>query len=295
MRFPPAPAARLALVALAAAGSGALALTPADAASGLPAIAISSNWAGYAIGGATSPRASARRFRRVSGSWVQPAASCTSGRPSFSAVWVGLGGFNTRSRGLEQIGTEADCTRAPAPAYSAWFELVPAAPIDVALAVHPGDQISASVTVSGRAVALHLRDMTTRASFDTTRRVPRPDTSSAEWIVEAPSICTGQSICSTLALTDFGTLRFTSAVAAAGRRVGALDDAAWARTELELQQGAAGARGPRSGPRFAGGRSPIAARPSPVREPDGSFSVTWGERPTAAAPSQVTLPSALGA
>ena len=71
----------------------------------------SSNWAGYAVSGSgtgTTPTS----FTAVSGSWVQAAATCTAGSPGYSAFWVGLGGFATGSRTLEQIGTEADCSSA---------------------------------------------------------------------------------------------------------------------------------------------------------------------------------------
>jgi hypothetical protein len=41
--------------------------------------------------------------------WVQPKVTCTAGQPSYSAFWVGLGGFSTDAQALEQIGTESNC------------------------------------------------------------------------------------------------------------------------------------------------------------------------------------------
>ncbi len=269
-------AALLAALALAA---------PADATSGAPALVVSSNWAGYAVAGAGV----SSNFTRVAGSWTQPAASCTARGASYSAVWVGLGGFSNRSRSLEQIGSEADCARSGATAYFAWLELVPQAPIDLRLRVRPGDRLTASVTVRGRAVTLDIGDLSTRASFGLTRRVSAPDASSAEWIVEAPSICIGTSACSTLALTDFGTVSFSGATASAGGHTGTIGDPRWSATELELRQGAHEARGPRPEPRFAGVRTPVAAVPSPLSGLQDSFAVTWGERATEQ-PSQVTPP-----
>ncbi len=109
-----------------------------------------------------------------------------------------------------------------------------------------------------------------------------PDTSSAEWIVEAPSICAGSRVCSTLALTDFGKVTFTSASATAGGHAGTIVDPLWTATELELRQGVGAARGPRPRPRFVGARTPIDAMPSSVLAPDGAFTVTWGEQPAVA-------------
>ena len=72
---------------------------------------VSSNWAGFAVGGNT--------FSSVSGSWVQPTAAC-SGVTTSAAFWVGLGGNSTVSNALEQIGTSSDCSAAGTASYSAW-------------------------------------------------------------------------------------------------------------------------------------------------------------------------------
>ena len=118
----------------------------------------SSNWAGYAT---SSPGVS---FRHVSGTWVAPAAHCGSGGRRYSAVWLGLGGLHTTSKALEQVGTEADCAGGKG-YYSAWYELVPAAPVKLGLTVRPGDTMSAGVTVSGRSVKLFIANRTRGTSF----------------------------------------------------------------------------------------------------------------------------------
>jgi hypothetical protein len=87
-----------------------------------PETSATSDWAGYVVGGAETTAT----FTSVSAKWVQPAVSCATRRSSYSAFWVGLGGASDTSQALEQIGTEADC-RAGKPAYSMWYELVPAA------------------------------------------------------------------------------------------------------------------------------------------------------------------------
>src|ERR1700755_1178965 len=93
----------------------------------------SANWAGYAATGA--------QFSKVSGSWVQPAAKCSSGSGD-AAFWVGIGGAREEAGALEQAGTEVNCSDSGSPTYSAWYELVPAAPVTVDLPVSPGDHIS---------------------------------------------------------------------------------------------------------------------------------------------------------
>ena len=55
---------------------------------------VSSNWSGYAVSGQT--------FSSVSGSWTQPAATCTSGSSS-AAFWVGLGGNSVASQALDSL------------------------------------------------------------------------------------------------------------------------------------------------------------------------------------------------
>ena len=136
---------------------------------------VSSNWAGYVVGGSDSNT----QFSNVSGSWVQPASKCTSGQ-DYAAFWVGVGGddgqsssFGQSSLGdgsstsLEQIGTQGDCT-GNGTEYYAWYELVPAAPVQLNLAIHPGDHISASVGVNGSNIAFSLTDKTTGQSFSKT-------------------------------------------------------------------------------------------------------------------------------
>ena len=113
--------ALLGLAALAAA----LALAAAAGARASTWATTSSNWAGYAT---SRPGLG---FRRASGTWVAPAAHCGSGGRRYSAVWLGLGGLHTTSKALEQVGTEADCAGGKG-YYSAWYELVPAAPVPLA-------------------------------------------------------------------------------------------------------------------------------------------------------------------
>jgi hypothetical protein len=261
-----------AIVALAAGGSSALA-------------ASSSNWAGYAVTAAIDPSLSdgaQTPFTSVAGSWVQPTASCSVGSPSYSAFWVGLGGFSESSQALEQIGTEADCTASGRPGYRARYELVPAAPVAIKLKVLPGDTLRASVAIGGQAVTLRIRNVTRKTVFTRTLTMSAPDVSSAEWIAEAPSACNGFGRCEPLPLTNFGTVAFSSASATAGGHTGTISDPGWAATAVELDSTAGGF----FRDRFA--RDAIGANAVPAAlSADGSgFAISWlqGTGPTATPP-----------
>jgi Peptidase A4 family len=218
----------------------------------------SSNWAGYAVT-STDPTAPVT-YTSVSGTWVQPAASCNASAAAYSAFWVGLGGYSATSQGLEQIGTESDCTTAGRATYGVWYELVPASSIPVKLKLFPGNRISANVTVSGQLVTVQLKNLTRKTSFTKRLFMASPDVSSAEWIAEAPSVCDSSGDrCRTLPLADFGTVAFTSAKALAAGHGGTIVDGAWAATAIELAA-------------FTG------AVPSDVSADGGSFNVTWAAR-----------------
>jgi hypothetical protein len=245
-----------------------------------PATAVtttSSNWAGYVVSRSHSARA---RFRNASGTWTVPSVTCSTGRAKYSAVWVGLGGYRTGSSALEQIGTDADCSRSGRASYSSWVELLPAAPVDLQVKVHPGDVMSASVTVFARHATLRIRDLSSGERTSITRRLRRVDTSSAEWIVEAPSVCTGS--CHALPLSDFGEVVFSAATATVADHTGTIEDARWGLTELQLRQ--RGRDQARASPSSLMGPL-VLATPTTAAAATGAFSVTWSEQAIEAPPS----------
>jgi peptidase A4-like protein len=192
----------------------------------------SSNWAGYA---AHRPGV---RYTKVVGAWRQPSAACISGHQSYSAVWVGLGGYNQSSDALEQIGTEVDCSAAGRVSSSAWYELVPAPSIPITLRVRPGDAMFASVIVTGSRVVMQLNNTTTHQVFSKTLHASAIDVSSADWIVEAPSECTSATSCQTLPLADFGTAAIGMAQAQSTTgHTGSISDRAWGNTQIRLVPG----------------------------------------------------------
>jgi hypothetical protein len=206
---------RLITVLIPAVAALAFAAPAVAATSGTSSEAVSENWAGYE---ATTTNASG--FSAASGSWVQPSVSASTGQ-SYSAYWVGLGGGGESSTALEQEGTQADVSSSGKVSYYAWYELVPSAPVKIkSVAVHAGDKIWARTAVSGDRVTVTVDNKTTGQDFTKTLIMTKatPDTSTAEWVAEAPSECAGGSTgeCEPLPLSDFGSVRFTNAYATAG-------------------------------------------------------------------------------
>ncbi len=243
------------------------------------ASAVSSNWAGYVV-----RPAAGKRLHSVSGTWVEPKVSCTPGQASYSSVWVGLGGYRANSAGLEQIGTDSDCAGSGQAVYSAWVELLPAAPTALRLKLHAGDEITASVTVIGRDATLGLHNLTTGQRLARTVHLRSEDVSSAEWIVEAPSDCFANGRCQPLPLADFGTVAFTSATATLGPSPATIAGGPWATTSLQLQ----GVRSFRA-EGHRGAAVLVLATPSKSSVSDGSFAVSYseqrGQTPVQEAPS----------
>jgi peptidase A4-like protein len=229
----------LAVFALASIGAGGVFAAEAEGTGGTSlhmlrlrhASNVSSNWSGYV---ASASDVAATSFATVAGRWVQPKVSCTSGRQSASAFWVGLGGSSETSQALEQIGTEADCNASGKTTYSMWYELVPAASVPIKLKVLPGNVITASVAVQGTKVTVQIRNVSRRTKFTKVLRMSSPDTSSAEWVAEAPSACNSRGRCVVLPLTNFGTVSFTQATAIGNAHHGTISDPAWMAAPIEL-------------------------------------------------------------
>jgi hypothetical protein len=179
---------------------------------GRAGVEASVNWAGYAVTGTT--------FSSVSGSWIQPRATCKKNANQQNATWVGIDGFASTDRTVEQIGTDGDCVKVRGrhtgtPSYYAWFEMFPAATVFLPTSLYPvspGDALSASVSVSGSTYTLSLTDALKWTAVVKQTPSSPPQNSSAEWITEAPTQCGGAG-CAVLQLANFGSLGFTGALA----------------------------------------------------------------------------------
>jgi hypothetical protein len=190
-------------------------------------MSTASGWAGYVV------RAGGRAFTEVRGTWVQPRIVCN--RPQSSAAfWVGIGGTQRDSRALEQIGTSVDCSETASPGHSAWYQLVPAPPVDIPVVIGPGDVVSARLGLRGRTVDLEFRNRSTGASFATEVTASSPERASAEWIAEAPATCFTPD-CTPLPLADFARVVFSNAQASAGLLHGSIAGADWTTQPIEMK------------------------------------------------------------
>ena len=165
----------------------------------------STNWSGYGDTG--------DKFTKVHTTWKQPAATCPTSQHQYASFWVGIDGYSSNS--VEQLGTDSDCKGTNNPVYYAWYEMYPHPSINLSTTtypVHVGDTMSAMVKASGTSFTLQLIDKTAGWTFKTVQTSAIAKKTSAEWIAEAPSTCSGGS-CSVLPLADFGTVKFTATTA----------------------------------------------------------------------------------
>jgi hypothetical protein len=207
------------------------------------------NWSGYASYGDST------EFRNVQGSWTQPTATCDKKQSTYASFWVGIDGYNSNT--VEQIGTDADCSRGVAVHY-AWYEMYPAAPVNLPSGDYPvnaGDVITAGVDQSSG--KLTISNSTQEWTYETTQSFAGFDLSSAEWVAEAPSLCS-RGGCHIAPLTNFGTVAFTGA-SANGH---AIDYSGWSSDAMTMVTN--------------NGRT-IKAAPSSLTG-GNSFSVTWSHR-----------------
>lgn len=272
-------AKRVAISMVAVAGALAAGVTPtALAASTDIAESTSANWSGYVASGSGSGASPV--FSNVAGSWVEPNADCSSDG-GVAAFWVGLGGASEASGALEQVGTQADCSAGGAGEHFAWYEMVPAAPVRLDVAIRPGDHVSARVSVSGTSVTVSLSNQTTGAESTKTLQIDNPDVSSAEWIAEAPSVCQGADAigtgsCTPVSLADFGTVTFTGASATADGATGTVSSSNWSAHAVQLSgTGGADTGYPAIVDSSASDTASASATPSSLSTDGSSFSVAW--------------------
>jgi hypothetical protein len=165
----------------------------------------SSNWSGYVDTGGT--------FSSVSGDWTVPTVTCATRQTEYSAAWIGIDGDSSST--VEQDGTESDCDNGT-PSYYAWYEMYGDSAesdgdeVELPDPVSPGDQMSATVSVTGDEWTLAITDLSSSHGwiFSTDITFSGAVQSSAEWIVERPEICY-RSGCSLTSLASFGSVTFT--------------------------------------------------------------------------------------
>jgi hypothetical protein len=241
---------------------------------------VSSNWAGYVangFGSTASTASAAMAYTDVTGTWTQPAATCTKGTTTSAAIWVGIGGYSQSSEKLEQAGTSADCDSKGKATYYAWYELVPADSVNITLKISPGDVITSTVLITGSDVLVQVKNRTHKTFFTKHLSMDAPDLTSAEWIVEAPALC-GASFCRELKLTNFGSVTFSRTFAKGNGLGGTITSSNWMSTLIQLVPQSRRFFGDPNDP--ASGSSGAGAMPAGLAADGSGFNVNWQAHPT---------------
>ena len=159
------------------------------------AVSTSPNWAGEIETGST--------YTQVAADWVVPAVVPAS-TTEMAASWIGIDGFENSN--LIQTGT-SETTSGGSTSYYAWYEILPAASIEIG-AVSPGDEMSATIReVSAGVWFLDIADLTSGNSSSGDLNYTGPGTS-AEWIQEDPALDFSGDL---YPLANFGAATFTNA------------------------------------------------------------------------------------
>lgn len=190
-------------------------LVPTHRGTGLPrhgGTVDSLNWSGYAV----TP--SSHNVTAVKSTFVVPAAGAVP--PGFAATWAGIGGYTGTD--LIQAGvSENSLPNNPAGGdqYAAWYELLPASEVNLtgcarkaSCPVSPGDKVTVSIVKAGtNRWTISVADPTGGWTWEKTVAYKSSE-SSAEWILEAPTVG------AQTALADVGTVKFgpTSTYVVAG-------------------------------------------------------------------------------
>lgn len=254
------------------------------------------NWSGFADTSATS---TADDFTSVSGRWTIPSVSCPSGAYKTSGAyvvnWVGIDGFSDST--VEQLGTGAQCYEGVLYYYD-WYEMFPGGTVEEGTTAcindnidcpEPGDQVSASVTVTPGSSGennykLTLTDYTRpQESFSVTASCATTGSSactdsSAEWVVERPAYEPASGLFQFVPLVYYGRTGFESGSLTANGKttsIGGFKGAVYSMPMVDDSLGyyldCPGQHGP------PGRVLPLTAANCPAEQPSftGAFSVTW--------------------
>lgn len=169
--------------------------------------ATSTGFSGYYVTGST--------YTSTTADWTMPGFTCgAKDNGTAISIWTGLDGITSPT--VEQIGATVQCSGGTADYYG-WYDLYPAAPVDFASTLSPGDKLDASVTYDGSSrFTLTLDDVTAGWDKTVTGTLSGADRSSAETGVEAPD---------TLACTPTRTLASFTGDTVDGTALGSLDPA----------------------------------------------------------------------
>ena len=153
----------------------------------------SRNWSGYAV------TSSSDAISHATSKFVVPKLSPP---PSgYASTWVGIGGFNRGDGTLIQAGVSE---QSATPHYFAWWETLPNSAVPIKnKSVSPGDKVTVTVAqTSSKKWKISVTDaghwsFSKTVSYNSSR-------SSAEWILEAPTVGGKQTKLPGLAKAMFG-------------------------------------------------------------------------------------------
>jgi hypothetical protein len=163
--------------------------------SGTTETAESTNWSGYVDTGTT--------FSGVGGEWTVPAVQQSGVHTAAASQWIGIDGALPGDTSLIQTGT-SEVNLSGTTQYQAWYEILPAASIEIGV-VSPGDDMQATIIEDSPGLwTITILDNTSQNIFSQQFAYGGP-ASSAEWIVEDPTINGAQP-----PLANFGTAPFSN-------------------------------------------------------------------------------------
>jgi len=252
-----------------------------------PKATVSPNWSGYVAVAPRKPTFKHPYFTNVTGTWTVPAVRCSRAKgASSSTVWVGLGGYASHDQ--EEVGTDSNCAASGKQVYYAWFELVPYLSYrtfpNITDKVSPGDTITGLVKiVSPTLVELRVQDRTRGWTFMRRITFSSQDTSTADWVVEAPADCV-LYYCHEANLSNFGSVTMRNISAVGRGTAGTLTHSGWRVIPLRLVPSKLVVPTLLPGPdaatastpiRKGRARSPAGASPGPVSRNGTSFNLKW--------------------
>ena len=185
----------------------------------------STNWSGYAVEtNLTSPQSDV--VTDVKGTWTVPSVSGTG--TSYCSIWVGIDGYSDGT--VEQLGTDSDLSSGTA-VYYAWYEMYPAGSRTISrFTVRPGDVITAEVHYTGSSFVLSINNVTESETYSTTKTSSSALRSSAEWIVEAPTV--NGNIAD---LAYYGITYFSACSATINGVTGSISNSNWQYDAITMQ------------------------------------------------------------
>ena len=213
---------------------------------------LSGNWSGYVAATNLSSQPQPNSVTEVSGSWIVPTVTGPSTDSAASAVWVGIDGYNNKTKSIssptvEQVGTSEDVNNGGQPDYYAWWEMMSSGGQQpeqriFSMTIEPGDSITASVqyiTSGAHAGQFHLsivdnshpNDSKSIYASSSQYQSPLALRNSAEWIVEAPTSAKSGNI---EQLADFGSVTFTNASAVINGVSGPINDSNWQSEAIDM-------------------------------------------------------------